>query len=469
MPMLTALPAIGRTIRLRARRGLRPRRPTSLPPAATLVLGFLGLIAAGTAALLLPVSARAGPADPLTALFTATSAVCVTGLVVVDTGDYWSPFGQVVLLLLMELGGLGFMIGVTALALFAGRRISLRQRVAVQESGGAPGLGGQGALIRRTVLFTLACEAAGALLLWVRFGPRFGWAEGLWLAVFHAVSAFTNGSFDLFGGFRSLAAFRDDPLVLLTSAGLIVAGGLSIVVVEEVRRTRRWRRLSLDTKLVLLGVPLLLLGGTAILFLVERQNPASLAGRPVGLQLLNAAFHSAAARTAGFTTWDFAQTDDRSLFFLLGLMFIGGAPGSMAGGIKITTAGALVAAVWSTLRGRPETALLERRIPTRQIGQAFAVAVLALALIANVALVISLIDGPRLQLPFIELLFEVTSAFGTVGFSAGVTPRLSAAGRLLLIATMFVGRLGPVTVALALTARGREAPYRLPSEPLRIG
>jgi trk system potassium uptake protein TrkH len=434
-----------------------------------LVLGFGGLIAVGTLALLLPVSARGGRADPLTALFTATSAVCVTGLVVVDTGTYWSPFGQAVILALLELGGLGFTIGVTALALLVRGRLSLRQRVIIQETGALVRLGGQGGLIRRTIFFTLACEALGALLLWADFWPRFGPGRGLWLATFHAVSAFTNGSFDLFGEFRSLADFRRDPLVLLTTGALIAAGGLSLVVVEELRETRRWRRLSLDSKAVLLGGAALFLGGTAIVWLAERGNPASLAGLPPWAQVLNAAFHATAARTAGFATWDFAQSDQRSLFFLLGPMFVGGAPGSMAGGIKVTTAVVLLAAVWSALRGRPETTLLGRRIVPRQVALALAVATLALALIANVALAISLIEGERLRAPFLHLVFETTSAFGTVGFSTGVAPRLSAPSKLLLTLTMFVGRLGPVTVALALTARRAEAPYRLPSEAVRIG
>ena len=214
----------------------------------------------------------------------------------------------------------------------------------------------------------------------------------------------------------------------------------------------------------------LLLGGTLVIFMTERGSPASLAHLPLPYQLLNSFFHSAAARTAGFSTWDFSHSDERTLFFLLGLMFVGGAPGSMAGGIKLTTAGILLAAVWSTLRGRSEAIAFRRRIGQRHVAQALAVALLALALVANVAFAISLIDGARLRdTPFLHLLFDVTSAFGTVGFSTGIPARLSASGQLLLAATMFVGRLGPVTVALTLTARQREPAYRFPGEvPTRM-
>lgn len=458
------------TVRVRLSRRVTWRlRAAPLRRPLLLVAGFAALIALGTLALLLPVSARGPGADPLTALFTATSAVCVTGLVIVDTGTFWSPFGQVVIVLLMQVGGLGFMIGVTALRVLFGRRPNLRERLILQETGALTRLGGGRALILQTVAFALACEAVGALILWLRLAPRYGVGQGWWYAVFHAVSAFTNGSFDLFGGFRSLGEFKQDPTLLLTIAGLIMLGGLSVVTFSDLARARRWRGLSLDSKVVLLGTAILLVGGTALLLLTEWGNEASFGTLPAGHRVVNAAFHATAARTAGFATFDLAAADERSLFFMLGLMFLGGAPGSMAGGIKLTTAAVLIAAVVSTLRGRPEATLLQRRITMQQVGQALAVTLLSFLLVANVALAISLIEGGASRVPFLHLLFDVTSAFGTVGFSTGVPPQAEPGTKLLLAATMFIGRLGPVTVALALTARSREERYRLPAEAVRIG
>jgi trk system potassium uptake protein TrkH len=463
-------------------RWLRPRRARrmlQLRPArrpVLLVLGFAALILAGTGLLLLPISARDGAPTPLAALFTATSAVCVTGLVVVDTHDYWTPFGQAVIAILMQLGGLGFVVGVAAIRLLLGQRTSLRDRLLLQETGTITRLGGQQALILRAVLVTFGVEALGALPLWIRFAPQYGPWQGLWYALFHAISAFTNGSFDLFGGFRSVADFRADPLVLLTLAGLIIVGGLSVVTLTDLwqyrpRRAHRggWRRLSADSKAVLLGTAILLCGGTALLLVTEWGNPATIAGLPPWQRLLNAFFHATAARTAGFATWDFSGARQATLFMLCGLMFIGGAPGSMAGGIKITTLAALLAAIWGSLRGQPEPTLFARRIPPRLIGQALAVTALALTLVVTVALLIGTIEGGRPGASFVAILYEVTSAFGTVGSSTGLVPRFGAVSQLCLILMMFVGRLGPVTVALVLTERRREERHRYPSESLRIG
>lgn len=470
----TLIPA---PVRLRLRRVRRTLRAEPARRPVLLVLGFALLILGGTVLLLLPISARNGAPTLMPALFTATSAVCVTGLVIVDTHDYWTPFGQVIIATLMQLGGLGFVIGVAALRLLLGQRPNLRDRLLLQETGAITRLGGQQALILRAVAVTFGVEACGALLLWARFAPQFGIGRGLWLGVFHAISAFTNGSFDLFGGFRSLAEFRADPLVLLTLAGLIIVGGLSVVTLTDLWQHRPWgggyhggwRRLSVDSKAILVGTAILLVGGTVLILITEWGNPATLGGLPRGQRLLNAFFHATAARTAGFTTWDFSQARQPTLFMLCGLMFIGGAPGSMAGGIKITTLAALLAAIWGSLRGSPEPTLFARRIPPRLIGQALAVTALALALVVNATLLISLLDGERLGVSFVAILYEVTSAFGTVGSSTGLSPRLGVASQLLLILMMFVGRLGPVTVALVLTERRGGERHRYPSEGLRIG
>jgi len=452
-----------------ARRAPILRATAFVNPSITLAAGFGALILVGTILLLLPMSTRAGHTGVVVALFTSTSAVCVTGLTVVDTGSYWSAVGQVIILILMQLGGLGFMVGATVLVLVLRRRMSLQQRIILQETGSATHLGSGNEIIVRTVLFTLACELAGAVVLSIRWIPRYGPVQGGWLAIFHAVSAYTNGSFDLFAPNRSLRDFQDDPVVLLPIAALIIIGGLSFITIQDVYQVRHWRGLGVDSKVVLTGTIVLLIGGMLLILLTEHDNPASLAGRPLPVQLLDAFFHASAARTAGFSTWAISASDPRSLFVLLSLMFVGGAPGSMAGGIKITTAGAILAGVWSTLRGRPEATLMKRRLPPGQLEQALAVAVLGVLLIFGATLAISGIEGTHLSTPFFDLIFDVTSAFGTVGLSTGVTANLSTGSKLLIALVMFVGRLGPVTFVTALAERQRMLPYRLPTEAIRIG
>jgi trk system potassium uptake protein TrkH len=448
----------------------RARKPLS--PAKTLLLAFAVLISAGTALLLLPFATETGRStDLVTALFTATSAACVTGLVVVDTATHWSTFGEIVILVLIQAGGFGIMTGSTLLLyLIAGRRTRLHDRIVVQESLGGLELGSVTRLVRRIALFTLAAEAVGAVVLSIAFmaGPEAGprWhPQGMWWGVFHSISAFNNAGFDLTGGFRSMTPFRDDWWVLGTIGILLILGGLGWAIVGDLAIGRRWRRFALETKLVLLVSASLLVIGTVLIGVIEWENPATLGALPPEQRLLNAAFESATLRTAGFTALETGAFFEASLFVVMALMFIGGASGSTAGGIKVTTFGLLGAVIWSSMRGRPSAEVFGRRIPHGVVYRALSVALLSIAFVFLVGLGLALTSDAT----FVQTLFEAVSAFGTVGASTGITPELNDAARLIAIVGMFIGRLGPITLVLALSTRVRPVPYRHAVETVRIG
>ncbi len=449
------------------------RRPKGPPAAAgTLVAAFVLLIAVGTVLLSLPIAAESGRwTPPLTALFTATSAACVTGLVVVDTATHWSPFGEVVILLLIQAGGFGIMTGSTLLLLvLTGRRTTLRDRIVVQESLGGLQLGGVTGLIRRIAIFTLAIELAGAVVLGIAFtlGPEAGPPGnplGLWWGLFHSVSAFNNAGFDLVGDFRSLIPFVDDWVVLITIGVLIVIGSLGYAILADASAHRRWSRLALETKLVLLTSAALLVGGTLAIGALEWSNPATLGALPVEQRLLNAGFESITLRTAGFSALGTASFLQPSLFVVMALMFIGGASGSTAGGIKVNTFGLLGGVIVSTIRGQPSAEMFGRRVPHAIVYRALAVALLAIAFVFAVGLALTITSTAT----FVNALFEAVSAFGTVGASTGITPGLPATSQVVLVIGMFVGRLGPLTLVLALAARARPVPYRPAMETIRIG
>jgi trk system potassium uptake protein TrkH len=445
---------------------LRVARHGSQHPALVFVCGFAGFIAVGALVLSLPVASAAGQRTPLLdALFTATSAVCVTGLVVFDTGTYWSGFGQIVILVLIQLGGFGFMTSSTLLLLLLRRRETLRERILLREALGGGGLGSAVRLARRVILFTLVAEAAGAVALSLAFLGEVEPPRAVWWGVFHAISAFNNAGFDLVGGFRSLVPFNHQPVILLAVAGLIIAGGISYTVVQDLVTRRQFVRLTLDTKLVVVTTVMLIVLGSAGILFTERGNDATLGGMSAGPKLLNAFFTGVTPRTAGFNSVDTRAMTESGLFVLIGLMFIGGASGSTAGGIKVQTLSLLVFAVVSAVRGRNEVEAFHRRVPGGFVLRAIAVATLALAIVFVVALVLTLTERVR----FLYLLFEAFSAFGTVGMSTGITPEVTPAGRALLCLTMFAGRLGPLTLALALAARERHTSYRWPAEEVKIG
>jgi len=432
----------------------------------TLIYGFAVMILIGFFLLMLPVSNNSGEfTAPVTALFTATSAVCVTGLVVVDTLNHWSLFGQIVILVLIQLGGFGYMTMTTLLLIALGRRIGLRERLLIGQSMGLARLGGIVGLVRNMVIFTIGIEFIGAVIFFIRFSSQFPFWTAVWKSVFHGVSAFNNAGFDLFGDFRSLTAYHNDYLVVITTAILVILGGISFLVVYDMFRNRKYTRFSVDTKMVLFVSLALLIVGTLVVLVTEYANSETIAGMPLGDKILNSFFQSVTSRSSGFSTFTTGNMTDYALFFTMLLMFIGGASGSMAGGVKINTFGLIMATIWSEIRGREHPGAFNREFMVSQVFRALAVLVMGIGIVGIVAFVLSITEG----LDFIGLLFEAVSAFGIVGLSTGITPDLSIAGQLVVIVTMFIGRLGPLTMVLAMVRAQRKSIYRDPKEIIRIG
>jgi len=440
---------------------------------AVLIWGFAAIIGIGAILLMLPIS-RADPTPvPLgeafpDAFFTATSATCVTGLTVQETGVYWSHFGQAVILVLMQVGGFGFMTSATLLLLAFGRSVGLREKLLIGESMGVERLGGLVSLLMGIAFFTLICEGFGAVMLYIRFSQEFSSpGMALWHSIFHAVSAFNNCGMDIVGG-GSLTTYQNDPLVVLTIAALIILGGLSFLVVWDVFKKRSFRKLSLDSKMVVAMTVALLIVGTVVLLAMEYNNPDTLGPMKPAGKVLSAFFQSVTPRTAGFNVIRVPMMTAYSLFFTIMLMFIGGASGSTAGGVKVNTFGVLLSTVWSSLRGREHAEAFGRELRPQQIHRGLAVAMLALGLVGIVTLVLTITENDK-PFQFIDVLFETVSAFGTVGLSTGITPALTLAGKSIIIVTMFAGRLGPLTLALLLVQRQRTTEYRYPQDQVRIG
>jgi trk system potassium uptake protein TrkH len=440
-------------------------------PSQFLVMGFGAVILLGSILLSLPAASVSGEGVRyVDALFTATSATCVTGLVVVDTATTYSLFGQVVVLLLIQVGGLGFMAMATMMALVLGRRITLRGRLVLQESLNQFTLAGLVRLTRYLFLTTVIVEGIGAFILCLRFSAQFPLGKSAYYGIFHSVSAFCNAGFDLFGTmtgpFTSLTGWQSDPVIVLTIGSLIVTGGLGFPVIIELIGHHRGNRLSLHTRLVLQVTGILLLGAALAILGLEISNPNSLKPLTWTGKLLGAVFQSITPRTAGFNTLDISKLRDGTLFIMITLMFIGASPSSTGGGIKTTTFGALIASVVSTAKGRDDVEMHERRLPHDEVLKAMTIATLAMGLVTGVTLILSVTENAR----FLEVLFETTSAFGTVGLTMGITPSLSDVGRLLIMATMFMGRVGPLTVVIALAQRKRQpSTVHLAEERILIG
>lgn len=450
----------------------KPGRPEHIRPERVMAGGFLLLILAGAGLLALPVCAQSGVSIGLpAALFTSASAVCVTGLTVVDTGAVFSLCGQIVLLMLIQTGGLGFMVFATLIMAALGRRISLRSRLLIRESMNTASLAGLVRLSGWYGMMALMIELGGALLLSLRFVPAFGLSRGLYFSLWHSVSAFCNAGFDLFGGFRSLTDFRNDPPVLLTVAALIILGGTGFsVMAEAAQACFRRRGMSLHGKLVLLTTAGLLLAGTAGIALLEWDNPKTLGALDEwGGKALNAFFQSASMRTAGFNSIDLSAMSDAAKLLCVLLMFVGASPASTGGGVKTTTMALLFLTVRSAIRGNAEITVMKRRLSPALVRRALAVvSIMLLALLTGTLAVAAAEDG---RISLIDLLFETTSASATVGVSSAGTVNLTEAGRCMLVPMMYLGRVGPLTLATALARRQgtRTERLRYPEEEIAIG
>lgn len=437
-----------------------------LSPPRLIALGFLVVILLGAGLLMLPFASKV-EVGFLDALFTATSATCVTGLIVLDTFRSWTYFGQAVIILLIQVGGLGLMTVITLFSFALGKRLALFDRKVLMQSAGNMQLSGVASLIRRIVPFAFVIEFLGACLLAVRFVPEFGWGQGVWYSVFHSVSAFCNAGFDLMGGkrpFSSLTDYVADPIVTLTISMLIIVGGLGFLVWRDLMQNHfRWKKFQLHTKLVLATTFVLVFFGWGLFILFEWK--ASLRGMPMGEKLLAAFFQSVTPRTAGFNTVDLNSMSESGNFLTNILMLIGGSPGSTAGGIKTTTVAVLLLSMIVSARGRRRVNAFRFSIDRDTLRQASSILLIYLSLVMVSIMALCAFDPITSK----QAMFEVNSAIATVGLTLGITPTLSAASKILLILLMYAGRLGGLSFALVFSQTKAEPPIDRPNGKILIG
>ncbi|HYE81806.1 MAG TPA: TrkH family potassium uptake protein [Clostridia bacterium] len=426
-----------------------------------IVIGFAAIILIGSILLNLPVSSKDGHSIGfINALFTATSAVCVTGLVVADTFTHWTVFGQIVILLLIQIGGLGLMTLATLFSLALGRRISFKERLLIAESLNQFSPQGMVKLIKDIIVGTLIFEGLGAIILSVRFIGEFGVTNGIFKGIFHAVSAFCNAGFDLMGEkgqFSSLTAYVEDPVVNLTVMLLVIIGGLGFAVWEDIYKTRNFSELRLHTKLVLTVTSILLISGFIFFLVLEYSNARTLQPLSLRGKILASMFQSVTPRTAGFNTLPTGGLTEASKLVTMILMFIGGSPGSTAGGIKTSTVGVLLFSVISVLKGGNDVNVFRKRLEIEVVFRSIAIVILGLIVIMSTTIILSIFG----QASLMEYLFESISAFGTVGLSMGVTPKLPGVGKAVLIITMFLGRVGVLTMGMAIALRMQRSEIKL--------
>lgn len=408
------------------------------------------LILVGALLFTLPVSSRSCVRTPfLTALFTATSAVCVTGLTLVDPGAYFSVFGQAVLLALIQIGGLGFMTILCFVFILSKRRIGLRNRMLIAQNMGVESLEGVVGLAKRVICITGVIEGAGAAALSVCFIPKFGAARGVWFGIFHSVSAFCNAGFDILGDGQSMLSFRHDPLALITLSLLIIIGGLGFIVWAEVIKKHSWVKISMYSRVVILATAVLLVFGTTVFFLFEYGNPLTIGNDSMGQKILSSFFQSVTSRTAGFDAISQNNLTERSKFSGIAFMMIGGASGSTAGGVKVGAVALVMISVISVLRAKKDIVIFGRRISHSTVIHAMTLTIIWLLLVAVGTAAVSAAE----KCSVLDAMYETASAYSTVGLSVGITETASVFTKILLILYMFFGRVGIMTVSVVFMVR----------------
>lgn len=433
-----------------------------------IVLSFLFIILVGTFLLMLPFSSRSGRfTDPLTALFTATSATCVTGLVVVDTGTYWSLFGQIVILLLIQLGGISYMTLLSFVALLLRRQVFLHERILLHETLNTWSIRGVMRLARLVLFTVILFEGIGAISLFLVFVRSYPVITSIKFGVFHSISAFCNAGFDLLGSFRSFTGYVDNPLLVFTVTFLIIFGGIGFIVIYDLKSNHfTWKKLTLHSKLAILTTIILIASGMLVISILEWKNPNTLGNLSIRGKLLGAYFQSVTPRTAGFNTVSIGGMHPETLLFIILLMFIGASPGGTGGGIKTVTFAVLLFAVRATLMGYENVEVFGRKLYWDSVRRAWALFFMSLGLIFVSWFILLLTEN----FPPLNLLFEITSAFGTVGLSTGITPGLSPLGKIVIILDMYLGRVGLVVFGLSLLyPLRRKAHIELPYGEVSIG
>ena len=455
------------------------RRTSSIKNVALIIaLSFFIVIAVGTILLCLPIAREDGKIMPIDSAFAATSATCVTGLVVSDTGQTYTTFGEIVIMLLIQIGGLGYMTLAIAMAVLMGKNLNVEERIQIMESNGISNMIGVGKLARNIMLYTFSVEAIGAILLSIHFAldPKVNGIKVIYYGIFHSISAFCNAGFDIMGGKlfginASLVNCNDSIPLLLIISSLIIVGGIGYGVFADLIKPQRIRKRTTQTKVVIVTTLVLILGGTLMFLFLEYNNPGTLGNMPFWQKLLNAYFLSVTARTAGFGNIALADLHFVSLSILCFLMYVGGSPSSTAGGIKTTTIALLFASLKSALTKKDDTEIFNRRISTSNVNRAIAVAILAFIFISMAILALNIVENNAVYdlQKALAIQLEVFSAMGTVGLSAGVTPTLSSLGKLILIFVMYVGRIGTLTLFNVIVFSDKTILRRLPEDNLNVG